>query len=284
LNIAMSYWRDKVAAVTGGSSGLGRAIARELVRRGAKVVIAARTAEKLEAAADELRNAGGEVLAVAADVRRQEDVDRLFAQTIERFGRLDALFNNAGASARGAAIDTTAEAVADLMELNLIALVRCTRAAVPHLLASKGHLVNIGSLAGKTAARYMGAYSATKHAVSAYSQQLRLELAEKGLHVLLVSPGPIARDEPRTYSEVKMAGLPASARKPGAGVKVNLIQADWLAGRILRACERRRPELVVPGRARLVFAISHLWPGVGDWIVRKFTRAGTLDTPAKRKD
>jgi short-subunit dehydrogenase len=267
----MTYWRDKVAVVTGGSSGLGRAIARELGRRGAKVAIAARTADKLEAAAVELRQTGGEVLAVAADVRRQEDVDRLFAQTIDRFGRLDALFNNAGASARGAAIDTTAEEFAELMELNLIALVRCTRAAMPHLLASKGHLVNIGSLAGKTAARYMGAYSATKHAVSAYSQQLRLELGEKGLHVLLVSPGPIARDEPRIYSEAKTAGLPASARKPGAGVKVNLIQADWLAARILRACERRRPELVVPGRARVVFAISQLWPGLGDWIVRKFT-------------
>ena len=267
----MSYWRDKVAVVTGGSSGLGRAIARELARRGAKVAIAARTTDKLEAAADELRKAGGDVLAVPADVRRAEDVERLFAQTIERFGRLDALFNNAGASARGAAIDTTPADFAELLELNLIALVRCTQAAMPHLLASRGHLVNIGSLAGKTAARYMGAYSATKHAVSAYSQQLRLELGEKGLHVLLVSPGPIARDEPRIYPEAKTASLPASARKPGAGVKVNLLQADWLAERILRACERRRPELVVPGRARLVFAILQLWPGWGDWIVRKFT-------------
>jgi short-subunit dehydrogenase len=142
---------------------------------------------------------------------------------------------------------------------------------MPHLLAAKGHLVNIGSLAGKTAARYMGAYSATKHAVSAYSQQLRLELGPQGLHVLLVSPGPIARDEPRIYNEQKVGSLPPSARKPGGGVKVGLIQADWLARRILSACEKRRPELVVPGRARLVFAVSALWPSLGDWIVRKMS-------------
>jgi uncharacterized protein len=265
----MSYWNAKVAVVTGGSSGLGRAIAKELSMRGAKVVIAARTAQKLEAVAADLRRSGGNVLAVAADVRRAEDVDRLFQQTIERFGRLDALFNNAGSSARGAAIDTTPEEFAELMELNLIALVRCTRAAVPQLLATKGHLVNIGSLAGKTAARYMGAYSATKHAVSAYTQQLRLELGPQGLHVLLVSPGPIARDEPRTYSPEK--AVPASARKPGGGVKVNLLNADRLAAQILRACERRKPELVVPARARLVFAISQLWPSLGDWIVRKMS-------------
>jgi uncharacterized protein len=265
----MSYWQSKVAIVTGGSSGLGRAIARELSNRGAKVVIAARTAPKLEAVADELRHTGGNVLTVAADVRRGEDVDRLFRQTIERFGRLDALFNNAGSSARGAAIDTTPEEFSELMELNLIALVRCTRAAVPQLLVTKGHLVNIGSLAGKTAARYMGAYSATKHAVSAYTQQLRLELGPQGLHVLLVSPGPIARDEPRNYAPDK--DMPESARKPGGGVKVKMLQSDRLARQILRACQRRKPELVVPARARLVFAIFQLWPSLGDWIVRKMS-------------
>jgi NADP-dependent 3-hydroxy acid dehydrogenase YdfG len=267
----MSYWHAKVAVVTGGSAGLGRALARELCRQGAKVVIAARTAEKLEAVAAELRQAGGDVLAVPTDVTHQADVERLFAQTIARFGRLDALFNNAGGSARGLAIDTSPEEFAALFDLNVTALVRCTRAAMPHLLESNGHLINIGSLAGKTAARYMGAYSATKHAVGAYSQQLRLEMSDKGLHVLLVSPGPIARDEPRIYSQAKVASLPPSARKPGGGAKINLIQPDWLARKILRACQRRRAELVVPGRARIVFAISQLWPSLGDWIVRKMS-------------
>jgi uncharacterized protein len=264
----MKSWQGMVALVTGGSSGLGRAIAAALVERGARVVIAARGAEKLEAVAASLSGDRQQVLAVPADITRQADVDSLFARTIEHFGRLDMLVNNAGRSARGAAIDTTAEEFAELMDLNLIALVRCTRAAMPHLLASKGHLVNIGSLAGKTAARYMGAYSATKFAVSGYSQQLRLELGPRGLHVLLVSPGPIARDEPRTHSAEKLASLPPSARKPGGGVKVGLLRSDKLAEQILRACDRRRPELIVPARARIVFAISQVWPSLGDRIVR----------------
>jgi short-subunit dehydrogenase len=265
----MQSWQGKVAIVTGGSSGLGRAIAAALVGRGASVVIAARGAEQLEAVAAELRAGGGDVLAVPADITQQPDVDALVARAIERFGRLDMLVNNAGRSARGEAIATTAEEFRELVDLNLIALVRCTRAAMPHLLASRGHLVNIGSLAGKTAARYMGAYSASKFAVSAYSQQLRLELAPQGLHVLLVSPGPIARDEPRVYTAAE--SLPPSARKPGAGVKVRLLSAEVLADRILRACDRRAAELVVPGRARLVFAIAQLWPELGDWIVRKMS-------------
>ncbi len=267
----MDTWQGKVVLVTGGSSGLGRAIAAAFAHRQARVVIAARGAEKLEAVADALRREGGDVLAVPADITRQPDVDALLTKTIGHFGRLDVLVNNAGRSARGEAIATTAEEYAELMDLNLIALVRCTRAAMPHLLESHGHLVNIGSLAGKTAARYMGAYSATKHAVSAYSQQLRLELGPRGLHVLLVSPGPIARDEPREYSAEKLASLPPSARRPGGGAKVGLLRAERLAEQIIAACQRRKPELVVPGRARLVFAISQLWPGLGDWIVRKMS-------------
>ncbi len=267
----MKSWQGKVAVVTGGSSGLGRAIAAALIERGAQVVIAARGEEKLNATAAELSRDQQTVLAVPTDITRQADVDALFAKTIARFGRLDALVNNAGRSARGEAMATTAEEFAELMDLNLTALVRCTRAALPHLLESGGHLVNIGSLAGKTAARYMGAYSATKFAVSGYSQQLRLELGPQGLHVLLVSPGPIARDEPRAYSAEKLANLPASARKPGGGVKVGLLRPEKLAEQILNACEQRQLELVVPGRARLVFAITQLWPSLGDWIVRKMS-------------
>src|SRR6185437_15073130 len=118
---------------------------------------------------------------------------------------LDVLVNNAGRSARRAVLDTTPEDFQELMDLNLISVVRLTRAAVPHLLKTAGHLVNIGSLSGKIATRYMGAYPATKYALAAYTQQLRLELGPQGLHVLLVSPGPIARDEPRAHAAEELA-------------------------------------------------------------------------------
>jgi short-subunit dehydrogenase len=172
---------------------------------------------------------------------------------------------------RGKVADTTPEQFRDLMELNLLALVRCTRAALPELLKNRGHVVNIGSLAAKAASRWVGAYPASKHAVAAYSQQLRLELGPEGLHVLLVCPGPVARKDPRLYPLAGLEDLPERARRPGAGVKTSAIDPARLARLVLRACERRKPELVVPGRARLLFALSQLSPRLGDWLVLKFT-------------
>jgi short-subunit dehydrogenase len=138
-------------------------------------------------------------------------------------------------------------------------------------LEHRGHVVNIGSLASKSAARWVGAYPATKFAVAAYSQQLRLELGGQGLHVLLVCPGPIARDDPRLYPLVGLEDVPERARRPGAGVRVGKISPQKLAGAILRACQRRKPELVVPGKARVLFALAQLWPGLGDWLVLRRT-------------
>ena len=132
-------------------------------------------------------------------------------------------------------------------------------------------MVNIGSLGAKSAARWLGAYPATKFAVAAYSQQLRLELGPQGLHVLLVCPGPIQRSDPRLYPLAGLEDVPEHARRPGAGVKTRAIAPGRLAEMILRACQRRQPELVVPGRARLLFALSQLFPRLGDWIVLRRT-------------
>lgn len=267
----MSFWTNKVALVTGASGNLGRAIAEAFVIAKAKVVLAARGVDTLETAAAGLRQMGGDVLPVAADITQQADVDRLIQQAIDRFGRLDVLVNNAGRSARGEILATTAEDFEDLMRLNLFALVRTTRAAAPHLLKSQGHVVNIGSLAAKSAGRYLGAYPATKFAVAAYSQQLRLELEPQGLHVLLVCPGPIAREQPRDYTDSRNVALPTSAHQPGGGVKVSRLEPEALAAAILRACERRQAELIMPAKARLLFTLSQLSPRLGDWLVRKVT-------------
>jgi short-subunit dehydrogenase len=277
----MSAWQGKVVVVTGGSSGLGKAIAESFAQRGAQVVVAARRADLLAAVADELRGRGLDVAAVAADVTRADDVERLFARTIERFGRLDVLVNNAGRSMRRSIAETTADDFRELFELNMVGLVRCTRAALPHLLAAHGHLVNIGSLAGRSAARYIGAYPATKFAVTAYSQQLRLELGPQGLHVLLVCPGPIAReaarqeasgrgDEP-ARADKAADSLPPSAYRPGAGVRTRLLSAERLAAEIVRACETRRSELVRPRSARLLFILQQISPRLGDWLVKRLT-------------
>ncbi|MGH7135581.1 MAG: SDR family NAD(P)-dependent oxidoreductase [Pirellulales bacterium] len=269
-----TFWHGKVVVVTGGSSGLGKAIAKAFAAHGGRVVIAARRPDALAAAAEELRALGHDVTAVAADVTRDDDVERLFAKTIERHGRLDVLVNNAGRSTRGALAETTADDFRELLDLNVLGLVRCTHAVLPHLLASRGHLVNIGSLAGKSVARWVGAYAASKFAVTAYSQQLRLELGEKGLHVLLVCPGPIARDEPHREADERDSTpgeLPVRAYQPGAGVRTKAISPERLADEIVRACETRRPEIIRPRKARLLFALSQLSPRLGDWLVTRFT-------------
>jgi len=267
----MSFWKEKVVLVTGGSSGLGRAVAEGFADAGAKVAIVGLEADAVADAAEQIERGGAQALGLPADITRQEDVDTLVEHTLDRFGRLDVLVNSAGRSMRGKLLDTTPEQFRELLELNLIALVRCTRAAVPHLLKRRGHVVNIGSLAAKIASRWVGAYPASKHAVAAYSQQLRLELGPAGLHVLLVCPGPIARDNPRLYPLEGLEDIPPRARRPGAGVRTRLIPPEKLVSRILLACEHRKPELVIPAKARLLLAIAQLSPRLGDWIVRRAT-------------
>jgi NAD(P)-dependent dehydrogenase (short-subunit alcohol dehydrogenase family) len=261
-----SYWQGKVVLVTGGSSGLGRDVAKTFCRAGAKLALVGLEQSDVEQAAAEIG-----ALPIQADITRQEDVDRVFETVKSRFSRLDVLVNSAGRSMRGRVQDTTPEQFQALFDLNVLGTIRCTRAAVPMLLEQKGHVVNIGSLAAKSATRYVGAYPVSKFAVAAYSQQLRLELGPEGLHVLLVCPGPIRRENERLYPLEGLEGIPESARQPGAGVKVGRIDPAALAQKILTYCERRKPELIVPGRARILFALSQLMPTFGDWLVKRFT-------------
>lgn len=265
------YWTEKVVLVTGSSSGLGRALAKAFARSGAHVVVSARSADALETVAADLRSFGTQVLAIPADVTQLDQVDSLIEQTVKHFGRLDVLVNNVGRSTRGALLEITPEDFASLMDINFLSVVRCTRAAVPHLIRSHGHLVNIGSLSGKSASRYVGAYSATKFALAAYTQQLRLELRPQGVHVLLVSPGPIARDDSTQRHSDKLAGLPARAAKPGAGVRISPVRPERLSQAILKACRRGQPELIYPPLARLFIAVIQLFPRLGDWLVRRMT-------------
>jgi short-subunit dehydrogenase len=268
----MAYWNDKVCLVTGGSAGLGLAVGRALAQGGARVVLVARGQEQLEAAAAKLRRAGRNVQTLAGDVAWQEDVDRIAASVGEQFGRLDLLCNCAGRSARGAVLDTTPEDFQQLMDVNLFAAVRMTRALAPLLLASRGHLVNIGSLASKVGARYMGAYPASKFALAAYTQQLRLELGEQGLHVMHVCPGPIERGDSGQRYVATAAGVPTEAQQPGAGARLKLIDPNALAATILKGCEKHRSEIVVPAKARLLFAVSQLSARCGDWLLTRQTR------------
>ena len=267
----MSFWDNKVALITGGSKGLGLSIARALVAAGAKVVITARNQEQLAASAASLSTSDRTCGWLPADMTQQDQVDVLAAELLRMHGRLDVLVNCAGKSDRGEVAATSAERFRELIESNFLSAVRATHACLPHLLKARGHVVLIGSLASRAAGRWLGAYPASKFPLAAYAQQLRLELGPQGLHSLLVCPGPFCREDGgRRYSE-QTADVPAAALRPGGGVKVKCIDPDWLGRRILTACERRQAELVVPGRAKLLFALGPLWPSLGDWIITQMT-------------
>jgi uncharacterized protein len=267
----MSYWQDKTCLVTGASAGLGLAVSKALASRGANVVMNARTAATLSNAMNSLKQAGGKAVAIPGNVTSHGDVDKLAREVRSEFGGLDLLCNCAGQSTRGAILDTTPEDFQKLWEVNFLATVGMTRAFAPMLLERRGHLVNIGSLASKVAPRYYGGYPASKFAVAAYSQQLRLEIGPQGLHVLLVCPGPIARKEESPRYAVNSPGVPESAQQPGGGAKLSRIDPDRLAERILSSCEKRQAELIVPGKVRLLLALGALSPKWGDWLLKKST-------------
>lgn len=270
------YWKKKVVVITGGSAGFGFELAQAWLQQQARVVLVARNADRLAEAKQQLCLAHKEVsgiedavLTLTADITDDQDVSTLPERILATYGRIDCLVNCAGKSARGAVIDTTPEDFRELLELNFLAVVRCTRAFMPTLLGTKGHLVQIGSLASKSASQYLGAYPASKFPLAAYSQQLRLELGPQGLHTLLVCPGPIARADAGTRYEA--TGVPQAARQPGGGVKLKGVDPKRLAQRILDACESRQPELIVPGKAKGLFAISQISPSIGDWLIKKMT-------------
>jgi len=268
----LTYWQQKIVLVTGGSSGLGRILAEAFAEAGAKVAIVGLEPTDVERVTSEIAEQyRAETIPLVADITKQADVERIVETAITRFGKLDVLVNSAGRSMRGKLMDTTPEQFQSLFDLNVLGTIRCTRECVPHLLKEHGHVINIGSLASKSASRWTGAYPVSKHAVAAFSQQLRLELGPEGLHVLLVCPGPIQRDDPRLYQLEGVGGIPQAALAPGAGVRVRKTDPKWLAKQILTCCEKRKPELVVPWKARILFAVSQLFPSFGDWLVLKNT-------------
>lgn len=264
-------WKDRVVVVTGGSAGLGLAIVRAFADRGAKVVAAARDVDRLDAALAPLKAAGKSVVGVVADVSREGDCKWLVDRTRGQWGKIDVLVNNVGRSTRGRAIEVTPEEFQAAWEVNFLTAVNATRAAYESIRETKGSIVNISSLAGKSASRHLGAYPPAKFALAAWSQQLRLELDAEGIHVFLVCPGPIVREDAGERYDIEAANLPPEARQPGGGVKVGSIEPDWLAGQIVDGCEGRWPELVVPWRARFLFAIQQMWPSLGDWLLNRFT-------------
>jgi clavulanate-9-aldehyde reductase len=181
----------KVALVTGASSGIGEATAEELAAAGANVVIAARRTDRLAALEERLTGRGTKVLNLALDVTDEDACRAAVQQTVEQFGGLDILVNNAGLMLLGKIEGADTTDWARMVHTNLLGLMYMTHAALPHLLASRGSIIQMSSVAGRAARAGSGAYNATKFGVGAFSESLRQEVTDRGVRVVLIEPGMV---------------------------------------------------------------------------------------------
>jgi NADP-dependent 3-hydroxy acid dehydrogenase YdfG len=187
-----------VALVTGASSGIGEATAIALAAQGASVALAARRKDRLDALAASIREDGGTALVLEADVTDQQQAADTIERVVAELGRLDTLVNNAGVMLLGPAVGAPLSEWQRMVELNVLGLLYCAHAALPHLLQSAqssprgvADMVNISSVAGRVARNGSGVYNATKHGVGAFSEALRQEVTRRHVRVSLVEPGAV---------------------------------------------------------------------------------------------
>ncbi len=267
-----------VAVITGASAGLGAVIASRLHREGYQIVLVGRNRESLILATQHWNcSTGPAPLPLACDVTDAAQVQHLVAEVAKQYGRLDVLVNVVGQSDRGLIADLQTDHLRQLLETNLMATLLCSQACLPMLEQSRGVIVNIGSLASKVGARYLGGYPAAKHALAGLTQQMRLEWKPRGVHVGLLNPGPIQRQDAgsRYEKQVRAGGeLPAQATRPGGGTCVKGLPPEQVANAVLRMIRRRTADVLLPGYLRPLVAVGHLWPRLGDWLLLKFTSSG----------
>jgi NADP-dependent 3-hydroxy acid dehydrogenase YdfG len=187
-----------VALITGASSGIGESTARVLAAHGATVVLAARRVDRLDALASEIRASGATALAIEADVTQRSEGEGAVQRAVDEFGRLDVLVNNAGVMLLGPILDAPMDEWERMVQLNLLGLLYCAKAALPHLLEAAereprrmSDLVNVSSVAGRQVRLGSGVYNATKHAVGAFSESLRQEVTGRHVRVSLIEPGAV---------------------------------------------------------------------------------------------
>lgn len=190
-----SMLRDKVVVITGASSGIGEALAYNVAEKEAATVVAARRRDRLATVARKITESGGTALPVLCDVTQREQAEDLIRQTVERFGRIDVLVNNAGRGHFAGVEDTTDEMIMNMFAVNAFSLWYTTRPALHHMKKQgSGHVINIASMAGKLGYPYNSAYVAAKHACVGFTHALRLELVETGIHATVVCAAGVRTD------------------------------------------------------------------------------------------
>jgi NAD(P)-dependent dehydrogenase (short-subunit alcohol dehydrogenase family) len=253
---------NTVVLITGGTSGIGRACALDFGRAGARVVITGRDAAKLTATAIELAAAGIEHRTVQGDVGILADATRAVADTVAAFGRLDVLINNAGLSMRAKFADVDVKVLEQLMQTNFFGTVYTTKAALPHLLASKGTIVGVSSIAGYRGLPGRTGYSASKFAMNGFLEALRTELLPEGVNVLTAAPG-------FTSSNIRHTALLANGQTQNDTPRDEdkMMTSEEVAQYLRQAVEKRRRSFVLTREGKLVVFLNKWLPGLMDKMV-----------------
>lgn len=256
-------FKNKVIAITGGSDGIGKALINALLTEGAKIATCGRNADKL----NELKNQHATSLlhTIIADVSKEKDCKNFIQSTINAFGNIDILINNAGISMRALVAETDISTLKKVMDINFWGTVYCTKFALPSIIKKRGVIVGISSIAGYRGLPGRSGYSASKHAMNGWLEALRTEVINDGVHVMWVAPG-------FTTSNIRNVALDKEARPQGESPlnEKKLMSAEECAQHIIKAIEKRKRTLVLTFTGKQTVFMNKFFPAWLDKMVRKF--------------
>jgi short-subunit dehydrogenase len=256
-------FKNKVVAVTGGSEGIGKALIDEFIQRGAKVATCGRNPDKLYDL--RVQHSNDFLYTVVADVSNENDCKNFIESTINTFGDIDVLINNAGISMRALVADTDLSTLKKVMDINFWGTVYCTKFALESIIKTKGIVVGVSSVAGYRGLPGRSGYSASKHAINGWLEALRTEVMNYGVHVMWVCPG-------FTTSNIRNAALNKDAKPQGESPlnEKKLMSAEECARHIIKAIEKRKRTLVLTFEGKQTIFMNKFFPGWADKLVRKF--------------
>jgi short-subunit dehydrogenase len=255
----MRDFNNKVVIVTGASSGIGEAVAREFARNGSRVVLAARSEGRLAAITGELKQQGYSAMFVKTDVTLEQDCKILIEKTLEAFGTIHILVNNAGISMRASFDDVEFSVLQKLMNVNFWGAVYCTRYALPYLVENKGSLVGVSSVAGFHGLPGRTGYSASKFALHGFLETVRIENLNKGLHVMIIAPG-------FTATEIRKHALNATGEEQGESPlhEESLTSPEYVARWVLKGIRKKKRNKLLTWDGRLTALFQRIIPEIVD--------------------
>ncbi|MFZ9661962.1 MAG: SDR family oxidoreductase [Chitinophagaceae bacterium] len=258
-----SFFHDKVVVVTGGTEGIGKALVDLLMALGAKVSTCGRNQDKLYAL--QLTYSGKPIHVQVADISRSEDCEKLIQRTVNTFGKIDILINNAGISMRGLLEDTHVDVIKRVMDVNFFGTVYCTKFALEHLIASKGILVGVSSIAGYRGLPGRSGYSASKFALQGWLESIKTELSDKKVHVMWVCPG-------FTASNIRNAALNEKGDAQGESPmdEESMMTAKEVAIEILKSIQKKKRTLILTFTGKRAVFLNRFFPKFTDKLIRKF--------------